>query len=185
MIDGCVLIKMTDTAKALMPEAQKIAVENEKLFFSILDEKQKKLAETISVLLASPIIVAVLAGPLLGEWAGQDDGLAIMGFYDVSRKQNQKDDFMKEIIVQQPIGEWFAILSAIHYVPWVVLRSVQSREVIASGHLVSHLSGCFALCGFIPKGRGEVSADVTVAKALSAAQTKELKATLKVWPAKT
>ncbi|KAG1651769.1 ATP synthase subunit alpha [Nymphon striatum] len=93
------LIKMTDTAKALMPEAQKIAVENEKLFFSILDEKQKKdFVATLQILVDHASKVSPDT-----EWA----------LSDVSRTQNQKDDFMKEIIVQQPIGEWFAILSAI------------------------------------------------------------------------
>ncbi|KAG1651770.1 ATP synthase subunit alpha [Nymphon striatum] len=216
------LIKMTDTAKALMPEAQKIAVENEKLFFSILDEKQKKdFVATLQILVDHASKVSPDT-----EWA----------LSDVSRTQNQKDDFMKEIIVQQPIGEWFAILSAIVTIGFGIicffapkttykilrLRTAEgvpealseSRGTMAGFYLgvddqtaainalvdkaklhplvkntlkvVAGNRRLFAIPSIISayrdiaaEGRGEVSADVTVAKALSAAQTKELKATLK------
>ncbi|MEL6921321.1 MAG: DMT family transporter, partial [Pseudomonadota bacterium] len=43
-----------------------------------------QLSETIAVLLASPILVAALAGPLLGEWAGPRRWAAIIvGFFGV------------------------------------------------------------------------------------------------------
>lgn len=43
-----------------------------------------QLAETISVLLASPIVVAALSGPMLGEWPGPRRWLAILvGFCGV------------------------------------------------------------------------------------------------------
>ncbi|KAG1651772.1 ATP synthase subunit alpha [Nymphon striatum] len=206
--------------------------------FNFLALQYLQLAETISVLLASPIIVAVLAGPLLGEWAGPRRWACNYGWAlsDVSRTQNQKDDFMKEIIVQQPIGEWFAILSAIVTIGFGIicffapkttykilrLRTAEgvpealseSRGTMAGFYLgvddqtaainalvdkaklhplvkntlkvVAGNRRLFAIPSIISayrdiaaEGRGEVSADVTVAKALSAAQTKELKATLK------
>ena len=43
-----------------------------------------QLAETISVLLATPIVVAALGGPLLGEWVGRKRWIAILiGFCGV------------------------------------------------------------------------------------------------------
>lgn len=52
--------------------------------FNFLALQYLQLAETISVLLASPIVVAALAGPLLGEWAGPRRWAAIfVGFIGV------------------------------------------------------------------------------------------------------
>ncbi|WP_018689929.1 DMT family transporter [Ahrensia kielensis] len=52
--------------------------------FNFLALQYLQLAETISVLLASPIVVAVLAGPMLGEWAGPRRWIAIfIGFIGV------------------------------------------------------------------------------------------------------
>jgi len=45
--------------------------------FNFLALQYLQLAETISVLLASPIMVAVLAGPVLGEWPGPRRWIAI------------------------------------------------------------------------------------------------------------
>lgn len=53
-------------------------------FFNFLALQYLQLAETISVLLASPIVVAALAGPMLGEWAGPRRWAAIfVGFIGV------------------------------------------------------------------------------------------------------
>jgi drug/metabolite transporter (DMT)-like permease len=52
--------------------------------FNFLALQYLQLAETISVLLAAPIVVAVLAGPMLGEWAGPRRWVAIfIGFIGV------------------------------------------------------------------------------------------------------
>lgn len=53
-------------------------------FFNFLALQYLQLAETISVLLAAPIVVAALAGPMLGEWAGPRRWAAIfIGFIGV------------------------------------------------------------------------------------------------------
>ncbi|MDZ7823817.1 MAG: DMT family transporter [Ahrensia sp.] len=53
-------------------------------FFNFTALQYLQLAETISVLLASPILVAALAGPMLGEWAGPRRWAAIIvGFIGV------------------------------------------------------------------------------------------------------
>ncbi len=53
-------------------------------YFNFLALQELQLAQTISVLLASPIVVGVLAGPLLGEWAGPRRWAAILvGFVGV------------------------------------------------------------------------------------------------------
>ena len=53
-------------------------------YFNFLALQELQLAQTISVLLASPILVGVLAGPLLGEWAGPRRWAAIVvGFIGV------------------------------------------------------------------------------------------------------
>lgn len=52
--------------------------------FNFLALQYLQLAETVSVLLASPIVVAALAGPMLGEWAGPRRWAAILvGFVGV------------------------------------------------------------------------------------------------------
>lgn len=82
-----------------------------------------QLAETISILLASPIVVAVLAGPILGEWAGPRRWAAIIiGFIGV-------------LIVVRPGTEVFSlpivfiILSMLCYSVYLVLtRKLASIE---------------------------------------------------------
>lgn len=52
--------------------------------FNFLALRHLQLAETVSVLLATPILVTILAGPLLGEWAGPRRWAAILvGFTGV------------------------------------------------------------------------------------------------------
>lgn len=115
--------------------------------FNFLALQYLQLAETISVLLASPIVVAALAGPVLGEWAGPRRWAAIfIGFIGV-------------LIVVRPGTEvftWpvvFIIISMLSYSIYLVLtRKLAGIETPESLIFYSCLFGAVL---FAPVAVGE------------------------------
>ena len=105
-------------------------------YFNFLSLQDLQLAQTISILLASPIVVGVLAGPLLGEWAGPRRWAAIIvGFIGV-------------LMVVRPGGAefgWpiiFILISMLSYSVYLVLtRKLASVETPESLIFYSCLFG--------------------------------------------
>lgn len=111
--------------------------------FNFLALRHLQLAETISVLLASPIVVAALAGPMLGEWAGPRRWAAILvGFVGV-------------LIVVRPgtaVFDWpviFIITSMLAYSVYLILtRKLASIETPESLIFYSCLFGAVLFAPF-------------------------------------
>ena len=110
--------------------------------FNFLALKSLQLAETVSVLLATPIVVAALSGPLLGEWVGPRRWVAIIvGFIGI-------------LIIVRPGTEVFTlpvvfiIISMLAYSFYFVLtRKLASIETPES---LIFYSSFFAVIGFAP-----------------------------------
>ena len=77
-----------------------------------------QLAQTVSIMFSTPLIVALLAGPILGEWVGLRRAIAIViGFLGV-------------IIVTQPGASGFH---------WAMLLSVVGAVMYAAGNIMARI----------------------------------------------
>lgn len=77
-----------------------------------------QLAQTVSIMFSTPLIVAVLAGPILGEWVGWRRAVAIaVGFLGV-------------IVVAQPGTAGFH---------WAMLLSVVGAMLYAAGNILARI----------------------------------------------
>jgi drug/metabolite transporter (DMT)-like permease len=111
--------------------------------FNFLALRHLRLDQTISVVFLAPLIVALLAGPLLGEWAGWRRLVAIfVGFLGVL------------IVVHPGVGELhyafgFAFLAMVAYAFFMLLtRFLASYEPPLVMLFFSVLLGTFALAPF-------------------------------------
>ena len=112
--------------------------------FNFLAVRYLQLAETTAIMFAAPFVIAALAGPMLGEWAGMRRWAAIIvGFVGV-------------LIVTQPgIGgmHWAAIYSVIamsFYAVYAILTRKLTTTDSSAGMLV--ISGLVAAIAMAPFG---------------------------------
>jgi drug/metabolite transporter (DMT)-like permease len=104
-----------------------------------------QLAETIAILFSMPLIVALAAGPLLGEWVGPRRLIAIViGFAGV-------------LVVTQPGGAGFkpamlySVAGAFCYAAYILMtRALARADAPRTALLHSNLVGLFALAPAMP-----------------------------------
>lgn len=128
-------------------------------FFNFLALRHLQLDETVSVLLASPIFVAALAGPFLGEWAGPRRWAAILvGFVGVLIVVRPGTDAFTLPVV-------FIILSMLSNVAYFLLtRKLAGHETPES---LIFYSCFFAVFLFAPFGLPEARLPQSLAEYLA------------------
>ncbi len=104
-----------------------------------------QLAQTVSILFATPLLVALIAGPLLGEWVGPRRMIAIVvGFVGI-------------LIITRPFGAdvhpaaLLSVFSALCYAIYAIAtRVVSAHDSSATTLFYSGLVGAVVMTPFMP-----------------------------------
>ena len=114
-------------------------------FFNFLALQTLQLAETMSIMFFSPMVITALAGPLLGEWAGWRRWLAVMvGFVGV-------------LVITRPgvgvfgIGHVYALCAMSSYCFYVIMtRQLSASETTESLIFYSALAPVVLMLPAVP-----------------------------------
>ena len=114
-------------------------------FFNFLALQTLQLAETMSIMFFSPMVITALAGPLLGEWAGWRRWLAVMiGFVGV-------------LVITRPgvgvfgIGHVYALCAMSSYCFYVIMtRQLSATETTESLIFYSALAPVVLMLPAVP-----------------------------------